>query len=53
MTPDEIIHELSTSSGAPIEALRAGLVEIEHLRPRIQTTHSQSVTVSRSCMAAE
>ncbi|MEW5964612.1 MAG: UPF0149 family protein [Pseudomonadota bacterium] len=35
MSPDEIIHELSTSAGVPNEALRAGVAEVERLRPRI------------------
>lgn len=35
MTPDEIIHELATYAGVPNEALRAGVAEVDNLRPRI------------------
>lgn len=35
MTPDDVIHELRTSTGVPKEALRAGVNEVERLRPRI------------------
>lgn len=35
MTPDDILHELRTSTGVPNEALRAGVAEVESLRPRI------------------
>ena len=35
MTLDEIIRELATSAGVPNEALRAGVSEVENLRPRI------------------
>ncbi len=34
MTPDDIIHELRTAAGVPNEALRAGVSEVESLRPR-------------------